>query len=102
MGSQEDASTIRRGDVMRPEVGKIYQIKESYIEKIKSSNYDIMPHISNCGNKFEFVSYFRSMMLCVKCNYFYETNTDTFFDVYELVKDMKFSNPNTLFKRKKR
>jgi len=87
---------------MKPEVGKIYQMKESYIEKIKSGNYEIMPHISNCGNKFEFVSRFRSMMLCVKCNYFYETDIDMFFDIYEPIGEIKFSNPNALFKRKKR
>jgi len=81
----------------KPEVGKIYQMRESYIEKIKSSNYKIMSHVSNCGNRFEFVGHFRRMMMCVKCRHFYETSMNMFFDIYEPIKD---TNPNALFKRK--
>lgn len=82
---------------MRPEVGKIYQMKASYIEKIRNKHFKIMPHVYGCGNKFEFVSHLRRMMMCVVCKHSYETNMSNFFVAYKLVKD---TNPNALFKRK--
>ena len=85
---------------MRPELGKIYQLKKSYIKTIKNNSFPVMHHVNNCGNRFKLLSIEGGLIRCNRCGHTYETVMERFSKLYESANNIKSDNPNILFRRR--
>ena len=85
---------------MELELGRIYQLKKSYIKTIENDSFPVMHHVNNCGNRFKLISVRNGLMRCNRCGHTYDTSMSRFSEIYELAESIKSNDPNVLFKRK--